>query len=236
MNQFRENFFNTQLQPQIFSTILVVLILIVFSIVIYIKVQKQPVDQATTGILQITEQYVMGVDELFNKVTDEKLPRPSPYIFTLLTFLIVGNLIALIGVNPITTSYSTTFTLALVAWIGIYVVGIIHKRWRFFIRYINPVELIGQFAPLISLSFRLFGNILGGSIIVWLLYYVTNMAWSLIPIIGEINLLGSLITPIFHAYFDIFNGVIQAYVFTLLTMLYWSLETSNNLQNVQKKV
>ena len=89
-------------------------------------------------------------------------------------------------------------------------------------------------APLISLSFRLFGNILGGSIIISLLYYVANKAWALIPIIGEVNLLGSLITPVFHAYFDIFNGVIQAYVFTLLTMLYWSLETSSDVkQNIK---
>lgn len=234
MNQMQNNFFNTQLQPQIFSMILITLILIVLSIVIYLKVIKQPIDKAPTGIVQMAEQYVMGVDKLFKNVTNQQLPTPSPYIFTLLTFLIAGNLTPLIGFEAITTSYSTTLTLALISWLGIYVVGLVHKRWMFFLRFVNPLESISQFAPLISMSFRLFGNILGGSIIVYLLYFVTNLFWSKIPIIGEINLLGSLITPVFHAYFDLFSGLIQAYVFTLLTMLYWSLETSPTNQSKVK--
>ncbi len=235
MQKIIDNFFNIQLQPQIFSMILVTLILIVLAIVIYLKVQKQPVDQAPKGILQIAEQYVMGVDDLFKKVTNEKIHKPSPYIFTLLTFLIAGNLISLVGVESMTTSYSTTLTLALIAWIGIYVVGIVHQRMRFFVRYINPVETVGQFAPLISLSFRLFGNILGGSTIIYLLYYVTGRAWVHVPFIGQINLLGPLITPMFHFYLDIFGGLIQAYVFSLLTMLYWSLEAANGKVKVKNK-
>lgn len=235
MEGFKDNFFNIKLQPQIFSMILVTLILIVLSIIIYLKVRKQPVDKAPSGIAQIAEQYVMGVEDLFKKVTNDQIPTPAPYIFTLITFLIAGNLISLTGFESITSSYSTTLTLSLVAWIGIYVVGIIHKRMRFFLRYINPVEVIGQFAPLISLSFRLFGNILGGSIIVSLLYFVTNLAWEKIPYIGQINLLGALITPIFHAYFDVFSGLIQAYVFTLLTMLYWSLEATSDNRATNKE-
>lgn len=234
MQKIIDNFFNIELQPQIFSMILVTLILVVLAIVIYLKVKKQPVDKAPTGLLQIAEQYVMGVDDLFKKVTNEKIHTPSPYIFTLLTFLIAGNLISVVGVESITTSYSTTLTLALIAWIGIYVVGITHQRMRFFVRYINPVETLGQFAPLISLSFRLFGNIVGGSTIIYLLYHVTAKFWAYIPVIGEVNLLGPLITPVFHFYLDIFGGLIQAYVFTLLTMLYWTLETTNSKVKVKK--
>ncbi len=229
MEQFKNHFFNVKLQPQIFSMILVTLILILLSIVIYLKVKKQQVDQAPKGILQVVEQYVMGVDDLFKKVSNDQIPKPAPYIFTLLTFLIFGNLITLIGVESMTSSYSVTLTLALISWIGIYVVGIVHKRMRFFIRYINPVETITQFAPLISISFRLFGNIFGGSLIIYLLYFVSGVAWAQIPFIGQsqVNILGSFIVPAFSFYFDIFNGLIQAYVFTLLTMLYWSLEVAN---------
>ncbi|WP_128008525.1 F0F1 ATP synthase subunit A [Mycoplasma sp. ATU-Cv-508] len=132
------------------------------------------------------------MDNLYRDVAGNKLERPAPYIFTLLTFLVFGNLISLVGVPAVSTSYSVTLTLALVSWMGVYVVGIVYKRWRFWLRFLsNPLELIGQFAPLISLSFRLFGNIIGGSIILYLLYYMTGWIWQMIPVVGEINLLGA---------------------------------------------
>ncbi len=100
-----------------------------------------------------------------------------------------------------------------------------YQKLRFFKKFLyNPIELIGQFSPLIALSFRLFGNLVAGSVILFLIYSVTGYVWGFIPIIGEFNLLGSVIAPVFHVYFDIFDGLIQAFVFSLLTMIYWTLE------------
>ncbi len=221
---FLNSLTNTKLQPQIFSLILIVIILTVLAIVIYNKVKKQKVNEAPSGLLQISEQYVMGVDNLFTEATDGKFKKPAPYIFTLITFLIVSNLMGLIGLEPPTASYSTTLTLGIVSWIGIYVVGIMYQKLSFFKKFLNPVELVSQFAPLISISFRLFGNMIGGSTIMYLIYHVTGFIWGKIPVVGELNLLGSMIAPALHFYFDVFDGFIQAFVFTLLTMVYWTLE------------
>jgi len=234
MDKFAKAFVDTKLQPQIFSMVVIVLILTVFAIIIYSKVKKQKMNKAPEGLLAATEMYVMGVDTLFKTATDGKFHKPAPYIFTLITFLIVGNLLGLLGLETPASSYSTTLTLGLVSWIGIYVTGLIYQKFRFFKKFLNPVELIGQFSPLISISFRIFGNMIGGSTIMYLLYTVTGSIWAKIPVIGELNLLGSAIAPAFHVYFDIFDGLVQAFVFTLLTMIYWTLEAEES--EVEQKI
>ena len=182
----------------------------------------------------------MSVDNLFEEVTDGEISKPAPYIFSLITFLFVSNTIGIFGLETPSSSYSVTLTLAFISWIGIYVVGIVYQKFSFFRRYLNPTNFISQFAPLISLSFRMFGNIIGGSTIIYLLYYFTGWVWSHIPIIGHLNLLGIIIAPMFHMYFDIFSGLIQGFVFTLLTMIYWTLQTKpprkkQNQKNIFKK-
>ena len=212
------------LQPQIFSLILVTIILIIFAIVIYNKVKKSQPNKAPSGILLIAEQYVMGIEGQYQDVTNGRMQKPAPYIFTLLSFLLLGNLFGLIGLTPPTTSYSVTLTLGLISWIGIYVVGLIYEKWRFFKRFLNPIEIIGQFSPLISISLRLFGNMIAGSTIMYLIYHFVGWIWGFIPVFGTFNLIGPIIAWPFHIYFDLFSGLIQAFVFSLLTMIYWSLE------------
>lgn len=227
MDKFADKFVKTTLQPQVFTMLLVVLILAILSIVIYQKTKKQQENKAPSGMLLFAEQYVMGVDNLYKEATEGKITKPAPYIFTLLSFLAIGNLMGLVGLEPPTTSYSVTLTLGLISWIGIYVVGITFQKWRFFKKFLNPTELIGQFSPLISISFRIFGNVIGGSTIMFLIYNVTGYIWQNVPVLGEVNLLGPLLFPVmqfFHIYFDLFDGLIQAFVFTLLTMIYWTLE------------
>lgn len=225
MDKFKNNFNNVQ--PQLISIVLVTLILVIVALIVYFRVKKVKSNEAPKGIALIAEQYVKGVDNLFKSVTNNKLSPVAPYIFVLLSFMVLGNLLGLVGFEPPTTSYSVPLILGLVAWFGIYIVGLIYHRLRFFKKFANPVEVIGQFSPLISISFRIFGNMIGGSTIMYLLYYVTGMIWGYIPIIGEVNLLGALIAPPFHIYFDVFDGIIQGFVFTLLTLMYWVLETGN---------
>jgi F-type H+-transporting ATPase subunit a len=78
--------------------------------------------------------------------------------------------------------------------------------------FLLPINIIGEFANPVSLSFRLFGNMLGGGIIMALLYSA---------------LAGLIIFPIiipvpFHFYFDIFSGLLQSFIFTMLTMVFVS--------------
>ncbi len=118
--------------------------------------------------------------------------------------------------RPPTADIATTFSLALVTFfmtqgfgikakgLGQWAKGLTEPMWP-----LTPLNIIGELANPVSLSFRLFGNILGGTIIMGLYY---NLPWFL-----KIGIPVAL-----HGYFDIFAGVLQAFIFTMLSMTFVS--------------
>jgi F-type H+-transporting ATPase subunit a len=99
---------------------------------------------------------------------------------------------------------------------------------------INPFGVISSVTPLISLSFRLWGNMFAGSLIMSLWFYMTQSIMIKIPYLGVINLLGGLTAVPLKMYFDLMSGVIQAMVFVLLTMVYWSFARGETSENTNK--
>ena len=84
-----------------------------------------------------------------------------------------------------------------------------------------------MWSPLISLSFRLFGNAFSGGIIMALVYWATGGASEAILKLfglGPFNFIAPVITPILHAYFDIFSAFIQTLVFVSLSILFIAAE------------
>ncbi|QZE12438.1 F0F1 ATP synthase subunit A [Mycoplasma sp. Ms02] len=217
-------------KPPLLTLILLVLVCCTISVVVFFKVRKIKPDQAPTGIALLAEQYVTTVNGIFEDNTEGKLPKVKNYIFVLFTFLLVGNLLTVFGLEPISSSLSILIIFGLVTWVGIYVVGVSYHKLKFFKKFLNPIEIVGQFAPLISITFRIYGNIVGGGTVIYLIYMLSGYVWTnLIP--GMENhewfFFAPLFTPILHAYFDVFGAVIQAYVFTVLTCVYWALEAGD---------
>ncbi|CAC13445.1 ATP SYNTHASE A CHAIN [Mycoplasmopsis pulmonis] len=211
--------------PQLFSLFITTLIIIIISLVVYFKVRKQNYKEVPKGVVLIAEEYVGAFQSTFDDASENKLKRSGAYFFSLITFLLIGNLISLIGLEPIVTSYSVPLTLALISWIGITVFKFANRKVKIIFDIINPLDLIGHFIPLLSLSVRIFGNIIGGSTVVFLFYTFLGYLWGQIS--GSQNqllVLAPFFTPLFHLYFDLFGAIIQAYVFTLLSIVYWSSE------------
>jgi F-type H+-transporting ATPase subunit a len=75
--------------------------------------------------------------------------------------------------------------------------------------FMMPLNLIGELAKVVSISFRLFGNIMGGAIIILVVSYLTYSV---------------LLPPVLCAFFGLFVGTIQAFVFTMLTVVYISVQ------------
>ena len=75
--------------------------------------------------------------------------------------------------------------------------------------FMAPLNVIGELAKVVSISFRLFGNIMGGSIIILVVSYLT---YSII------------FPPLLNIFFGLFVGTIQAFVFTMLTIVYISVQ------------
>lgn len=218
-------------QPQLLSLLVTVVVILIISIIVYVKVSRVKEDQAPKGVAQIAEAYVCLIDNTFDDTTGgDKIQKSRLYIFTLATFILVGNLTAMIGLEPIVTSYSIPFTLALMSWFGIFIVGAIYQKVRYLRSFINPLDLPGKVSPLISLSFRIYGNVIGGTTVIFLVYSLFGYFWTLIPGIGAGNhewyFLALLVSPALHFYFDLFGSTLQAYIFTLLTTVYWVVEAS----------
>ncbi|VEU59244.1 F0F1 ATP synthase subunit A [Mesomycoplasma neurolyticum] len=223
-------FFDNWQQPQLFTLFVVVFLILLFSIIVYFKIKKEKADKAPGIVVFIAEKYYNFLDGFFTGNEVKKINFLKPYLFALFTFLLFGNLISLFGVEPIGSSISIPLTLTLMSHLGTQIIGIFCLKWRYFVKYLNPLEIVSAISPLLSLSFRLFGNIIGGSVILLLLYGGLNYVWGLLPIgvFSMFNLPASLFLAPFLFYFDIFGPFIQAYVFTLLTAVAWSSNTTND--------
>ncbi|TNK83879.1 F0F1 ATP synthase subunit A [Mycoplasmopsis pullorum] len=235
MEQFAKAFFENWNQPQLLSLVVTVIIIFIISLIVFIKAQQQKANKAPQGTILVVEGYINIFDNTFEDATEGKLKKSRMYLFTLVTFLLVGNLVVILGFEPIATSYSVTFTLGLSTFIGIYVVALIYQKWRIIKKYKNPIDFIGQFSPLISISFRIFGNIIGGSTIMYLIYYLLGYVWQgIFHTSTPFYFFAPVITPLLHLYFDVFGAFIQAYVFTILTIIYWINEVEEETPKAKK--
>ena len=139
-----------------------------------------------------------------------------PVMSTLFLYILVSNLISLIPyfTSP-TASLSTTLALSITVVFFSFAIGIKVKGFEFLKKYIKPTpfmlpfNVIGDVSSVVSLSFRLYGNIMSSGIILTILSQIKMVAFGL-PIL--INLLSTL------------TGVIQTYIFFMLSMMLISLD------------
>lgn len=110
-----------------------------------------------------------------------------------------------------TADLNTTLALALISCVSTWVLGIKFLGLHYFARFKNPLELISEFSRLISFTFRLFGNIFAGEVLLVVMV-------ALVPII---------VPSIFYG-LEIFVGLIQAFVFSILTLVFMNLATESH--------
>lgn len=166
----------------------------------------------------VAEIIVDGIYNLTETTMGKKFKNFAPYIGTILLLVGVSNISGLFGLRPPTADLNTTLGLALITFVLIHTTGIRAKGIGGYMKgflepmpFLLPINLMGEIATPISLSFRLFGNILGGLIIMTLLYQA--LGWfALIPA-----------PAILHMYFDLFAGLLQSFIFGMLTMVFISL-------------
>lgn len=212
------------LLPELVTIFVTTVFIVTIALIYNHKVKKMKADDDPRGIVLVVELIIKYIEKIVIDVLGVKYKNLTIYLMYLILYILIGNWLSIIGLESQSGNYTVTLSLALVTFIGIYYVGIKFQKILFFKKYLNPLEWFTQFAPLISLSFRLFGNIIGGSIILTLLYSVTGMIWGKIPVIGQVNFLIGGIAPFLHMYFDLFTGSIQALIFGVLTMVYWKLQ------------
>lgn len=195
---------------------IVLIVLTIFALIVNKEIKKANVNEKPSGFLNVVEVLVEMVDGLVKSTMGSENMFFAPYILTLVLFLLLSNLIGLVGLTPPTSDYSVTLTLALMTFFltqyySFKTSGFLgyFKNFTEPMAFLTPLNVIGELANPISLSFRLFGNILSGVIIMGLIY---SAAGYLAPIF----------TPLLHGYFDVFSGVLQTFIFSMLTMIFIS--------------
>ena len=207
---------NTIVNPTVFNSVVLVLVLCVFFVICGNAVKKADPSKPSKGIVLFLEILVTFIDGLVEQTMGAKHLNFSPFIGTLATYLVCANLLGLVGLSAPTSDYNVTLALAVITIVvmvgsGIKTKGIggyLYDTYLGEFPFLLPLNITGELAKPISLSFRLFGNILSGGIIMSLIYQA--LGWFT-----------PLIAPALHGYFDIFSGVIQTLIFIMLTMI-WS--------------
>lgn len=195
-----------------------VCVLIVMMIIIGLCIAaNRTVKHATEvpGAFQnLLELIVEKLDHMVDGTMGKHAVTFRNYIGTIFIFILISNFSGLFGLRPPTADYGVTFALGLITFTTIHynkfkhqkVIGVIKglgEPWPFW----APINVIGDVAVPISLSLRLFANVLSGVVMMALIY-------------GLLSKVAIIWPAALHVYFDLFSGSIQTYVFCMLTMTY----------------
>lgn len=194
------------------STWIVMAVLILFAVIVRVRILS--FKMVPRGFQNIVEILVETMSGFAKSTMGEKLEGFGGYFFSIFAFILLSNYSGLLGLRPPTADLATTAALALSTFVLVHATGIYMRRGEYFKEYLapNPVflllNIVGELAKPVSLGFRLFGNVLGGVIIIGLVY-------EMLPF-----LLRFILPDILHVYFDVFVGALQAFIFTVLSMTF----------------
>lgn len=198
------------------SIIVVVFVVTVLAVLANRVIRKADPTKKPGKVLNVIELAVEAIDSITKSNMGDKHFRGfCNYIGTLMLFLFFANTIGIFGLRPPTADYGVTLGLALITFFLIHINGFRYQKMAhltdlFHPIPLTPINIIGELATPISMSLRLFGNILSGTIIMALIY-------GLLP-----KFLLLFWPGVLHIYFDLFSGAIQAFVFCMLTMVFIS--------------
>lgn len=196
----------------IFNTWIIMAILIILAIIARIKLKN--FKTIPTGIQNVIELIVETFNNFATDTLGKKLAYISPWFFMVFVFILSSALFSVFGLRAPTADWATTFALAFASFMLMLIMGFKHGKGEYLKSFFYPhfiffpLNLIGELAKPVSLSFRLFGNMLSGTIILTLYYGLT-------PLFVQFGI------PVFlHAFFDIIFGTIQTYIFVILSLMY----------------
>lgn len=195
------------------STWIIMAVMILLAVIVRIRITHR-FTSVPRGFQNVIEALVEAMNTFARNTMGEKLEGFGAYFFSIFGFILLSNYSGLVGLRPPTSDLATTIALALSTFVLIHLSGIVYQKGRYFKDYFSPspiffpINLVGELSKPISLAFRLFGNILGGVIIMGLVYQMLPVA------------LRFVLPDILHIYFDVFVGALQAFIFTVLSMTF----------------
>lgn len=198
--------------PHVIYTWVVMIILIGSGILATRAIKMVP-----AGAQNFFEIFISGMEEFMVDVIGEEGRWVFPIIGTVFIYVAACNLIGLIpGFLPPSANLNTTLSCALVVVVFTHIIGIKYHGAKYVKHFLGPVwwmsplifiiEIIGHVARILSLSFRLFGNMMGHEIVLAILFGLAGAFFAPLPIMA----------------LGVFVALVQAFVFFLLSIIYFS--------------
>jgi len=191
----------------------VMALLIIFAIIVRIKLRN--FKEVPTGFQNVVEYMVEAFEGLVIRSAGPKLAWLGGWFFTVFSFLLISNMSGLVlFIRPPTADWPIPLGLAIITFLLINFAGLRYRGWDYIKSFFQPIfiffpiNILGEISKPIALSFRIFGNVLGGMILVSLVYGLAPMVVQLI------------LPAVLHLYFDIFAGALQAFIFTVLSLTF----------------
>lgn len=170
-----------------------------------------------TKVQNVMEIIISGIEEFTIDITGEEGRWLFPLLATVFIYIFACNIMGLIpGFFPPTASLNTTLSCALVVVVFTHVIGIKYHGIKYIKHFLGPVwwmiplifpiEVIGHLARVLSLTFRLFGNMMGHELVLAILFALAGLFFAPLPIMA----------------LGIFIALVQAFVFYLLSVMYFA--------------
>lgn len=205
----------TVISAAVLNSVVLMILLCLFFIWAGTKVKKADPLAPSKGIVFFVELLVTSFDGICKGIMNDKLGRFGPFIGCLIIYLTLANLLGLFGLTAPTSNYNVTLGLAIFALGYMVASGIKTKGVGGYLKdtFIGDfpalflLNVIGELSKVVSLSLRLFGNVVSGAMITAVILYL-------------IGGFGIIVMPVLNFYFDIFAGVIQTVIFSFLMMIW----------------
>lgn len=191
-----------------------IIMLVLTLIALYTRSKLKKFKEIPAGFQNAIEAVIEMFDNFITNTLGKKLSYITPWYFMVFMFVLFSALMSIFGLRAPTADWATTFALAFASFILMLGMGFKHQKGAYLKSFFDPhfiffpLNLIGEIAKPVSLSFRLFGNMLSGTIILTLYY-------GLMPYFTQIG-----IPALLHAFFDIIFGALQTYIFVILSLMY----------------
>jgi F-type H+-transporting ATPase subunit a len=191
-----------------------------FAIILLIvcaKLATRRIEMVPTQGQNFFEILISGMEEFMVDITGEEGRWFFPIIATIFIYVATCNLMGLVpGFYPPTASINTTVACAIPVFLFTHFIGIKYHGIKYIKHFLGPVwwlipiilpiEIIGHVARVLSLSFRLFGNITGHELVLMILFMLAGAFFAPLPIMAM----------------GIFVALVQAFVFFLLSIMYFA--------------
>ncbi len=220
------------------------LVLIILFIIVGIKAKLADPLKRPKGLLLIAEMCVEKLDNFVKETMGEGFDNFGGFLLGLIPTLFLSFIIGITGLPTPMTNLAVPFTFALVTFVLIHATSVRYTRWKYFKRFVDPIpvflpmNLLSMWAPLLSMTLRMFGNAVVGWVLLGLLNTgLENLSatlFSFVPAGPNSIFLVPILTPLLHAYFDLFSGFVQTMVFVFLTALFIAQERPEDIEEEAK--